>query len=255
MVPLYRALSKSYNLSTARLGLDLGVDEVTDTLRQLGVKRDVTVYPSLFLGATSLAPIDVTQMYQTIAASGFNTPVRAIRSVTTSDGIELSRYDYRIEQVVDSRTMHLLQYVLISVAKEGTAKSVYRYLNPQLTVAGKTGTTNDSRDSWFAGFTGDYLGVVWLGYDDNRSAGLTGSSGALRVWGDVMKRIPQRSFDPIKPSGIEYLWVDEETGRLTADGCEGARLVPFIEGSGPVKTQTCRGGISKAKQWFKSLFN
>jgi len=253
-VPLYRALSKSYNLSTARLGLELGIDEVSATLRQLGVVRDLSIYPSLFLGATSLAPLDVAQMYQTIAASGFNTPVRAIRSVTTPDGVELTRYAYEVEQVVDSKAMHLLQYGLIGVAKEGTASSVYRYVNPKLTVAGKTGTTNGSRDSWFAGFSGDYLGVVWLGYDDNRSTGLTGSSGAVRVWGNLMKRIPQRSFDPITPSGIKYLWVDEESARITGAGCKGARLVPFIEGSEPLDRQPCRSGVSQVKHWFNSLF-
>lgn len=253
-VPLYRALSKSYNLSTARLGLDLGIDKVSATLRQLGLTRDLSIYPSLFLGATSVTPLDVTQMYQTIAASGFNTPVRAIRIVSTPDGTELTRYAYEVEQVVDSRSMHLLQYALIGVAKEGTARSVYRYVNPQLTLAGKTGTTNDSRDSWFAGFSGDYLGVVWLGHDDNHSTGLTGSAGALRVWGNLMKRIPQRSFDPITPSGIEYFWVDEESLKLTSAGCKGARLVPFIVGSEPSETQPCRGGISGVKHWFNSLF-
>ncbi|UZE95864.1 penicillin-binding protein 1B [Alkalimarinus alittae] len=254
-VPLYQALSKSYNLSTARLGLDLGVDEVSATLRLLGVTRPMNIYPSLFLGATTLAPIDVTQMYQTIAASGFNVPVRAIRSVTTSSGEELSRYAYEVDQVIDSNSMHLLQYGLIGVAKEGTARGVYRYLNADLTVAGKTGTTNDSRDSWFAGFSGDYLGVVWLGHDDNRSTGLTGSSGALKVWGQLMKQFPQRPFDPIKPSGINYRWIDESTGNLTQDGCTGARFVPFIVGSEPVESQSCTGGFSRARHWFNSLFN
>lgn len=254
-VHLYQALSQSYNLSTARLGLELGVDDVSATLRSLGVTRPVNIYPSLFLGATSLAPIDVTQMYQTIAASGFNVPVRAIRSVTTSSGEELSRYAYEVDQVIDSNAMHLLQYGLIGVAKEGTAKSAYRYLNKDLTIAGKTGTTNDSRDSWFAGFSGDYLGVVWLGYDDNQSTNLTGSSGALKVWSQLMRQFPQRPFDPIKPSGINYEWVDESTGYLTAEGCAGARLVPFIVGSEPVERQSCQGGFSRAKRWFNSLFN
>lgn len=254
VVPLYQALSKSYNLSTARLGLDLGVDEVSSTIRLLGVTRPMNIYPSLFLGATSLAPFEVTQMYQTIAASGFNVPVRAIRSVTTSSGEELSRYAYEVDQVIDSNAMHLLQYGLIGVAKEGTAKSVYRYLNPDLTVAGKTGTTNDSRDSWFAGFSGDYLGVVWLGHDDNRSTGLTGSAGALKVWGKLMRQFPQRPFDPIKPSGINYRWIDENTGNLTEDGCSGARFIPFIKGSEPVETQSCKSGFSRAKHWFNSLF-
>ncbi len=254
LVPLYRALSKSYNLSTARLGLDVGIDEVSATLRQLGVVRDLSIYPSLFLGATSLPPIEVAQMYQTIAASGFNTPVRSIRNVTMSDGTELTRYNYEVEQVVDSKSIHLLQYGLIGVAKEGTARSVSNYVNPKLTVAGKTGTTNGSRDSWFVGFSGDYLGVVWLGYDNNRSTGLTGSSGALKVWGNLMKRIPQRSFDPITPSGIEYLWIDEESARITEAGCKGARLVPFIEGSEPSDSQSCSGGFSQVKHWFNSLF-
>ncbi len=253
-VPLFKALSQSYNLSSARLGLDFGVSEVSTTIRQLGVTSALNIYPSLFLGATSLTPFEVTQMYQTMATSGFNIPVRAIRSVTTSDGVELSRYPYSVTQVVDPKAMHLLQYGMIGVTQEGTGRSLYRYVNPDLTVAGKTGTTNDARDSWFAGFTGDYLGVVWLGYDDNRATGLTGSSGALRVWGNVMKRLPQRPFDPIKPSGIEYRWVDEQGAHLTDAGCEGARLIPFIEGSGPTARQSCGRGISRVKKWFDSLF-
>ncbi|MCW8887091.1 MAG: penicillin-binding protein 1B [Motiliproteus sp.] len=255
-VPLHQALSRSYNLATARLGIELGMDRVVDTLERLGVERDIPPYPSTALGAVSLSPLEVMQLYQTIASNGFETPLRSIRSVLTAEGELLSSYRFELEQKFDPATVHLLQYALQETVREGTAKSVYNRFPSSLNLAGKTGTTNDQRDSWFAGFTGDYLAVAWLGLDNNQPTPLTGSTGALQVWSDLIYRLRPLSYQAVMPEGIGYHWIDDSTGWLTDEACPGARLIPFIEGTEPQQTKNCpqASGAVKVKNWFTRLF-
>ncbi len=254
-VPLHTALAHSFNLAAVHVGLELGVDQVIDTMHRLGVEEKLPHYPSLFLGSATLSPVDVTAMYQSIAGNGFKVPLRTIRDVTTADNHELSRYSYQVQQAADPRAVHLVQYAMQEVVREGTAKTAYNYLPSQLTAAGKTGTTDDSRDSWFAGFTGDYLAVAWVGRDDNEPTRFTGATGALRVWANLMSRLPQHSLDPVVPSGVTYYWVDDKTGKLTGKGCPNARYVPFINGSQPKETEHCSGGLgNRIQHWFDRMF-
>lgn len=254
-VPLHLALSNSYNLATVRLGLDLGMGPVTDTFRALGVTGTLPQYPSLFLGTASLTPVEVVGLYQSIAASGFTVPLRSIREVTTSDGQVLSRYDLDVEQAFSPQAMHLVHYAMQETMREGTGRSIYRYIPSSLNLAGKTGTTDDGRDSWFAGFSGDHLGVVWLGRDGNAGTSLTGATGAMRVFGETMAGIPQHGFAPILPDGVGYYWIDPKARALTEKGCEGALLLPFIEGSQPQKTVACNGSVTgRIKSWLEGWF-
>lgn len=256
LVPLHEALSRSYNLATAGLGLELGMGAIIDTLQQLGIERDIPPYPSTLLGSLSLSPMEVMQIYQTIAANGFETPLRAIRSVATAKGEEINAYRFQLKQQFDPGVMHLLQYNLQETVREGTAKSVYNRFPESLKLAGKTGTTNDQRDSWFAGFTGDYVAVVWLGRDDNQPMPLTGSSGALQVWADLVFGLRPLSFESPVPANVAYQWVDETVGVLTEEGCENARLVPFIKGSEPQQHSDCSSSpaVRGIKDWFSRLF-
>lgn len=254
-VPLHKALADSYNLSAVRVGLNVGIDQVIDTMHRLGVEEKLPHVPSLLLGSATLTPLDVTAMYQSIAGNGFRVPLRTIRDVTTSDNHSLSRYPYQVQQAADPRAVHLVQYAMQEVVREGTAKTAYDYLPPQLGAAGKTGTTDDSRDSWFAGFTGDYLAVAWVGRDDNEPTRFTGATGALRVWTNFMARLPQHSLDPVVPAGVTYYWVDDKTGKLTDQGCPDARYVPFIDGSQPQARDDCSGALgSRIHHWFDRMF-
>ncbi|WPL14121.1 MULTISPECIES: penicillin-binding protein 1B [Thiorhodovibrio] len=201
-VPLYRALAKSYNLAAVNLGLELGVDQVAATLRQLGAMRQINPVPAMLLGSVSLAPIEVAQVYQTIAAGGFRTPLRAIREVLDASGRPLSRYPLAVEPVVRGDAAFMTQWAMRQVVEQGTAVWLKQRLPEGLSVAGKTGTTNDLRDSWFAGFSGDKVTVVWVGRDNNQSSGLTGSSGALRVWGDLMASIDNQPLSDVPPDGV-----------------------------------------------------
>ncbi len=254
-VPLHRALAKSYNLATVRVGLDVGVDAVIDNLHKLGVNDPIQDYPSMLLGAVNLSPVDVASLYQSLATSGFNTPLRTIREVTTAGGESLTRYGLAVDQVVDPAAVHLVQYAMQEVMREGTGRSAYRYLSSDLGLAGKTGTTNDGRDSWFAGFSGDLVTVTWVGRDDNGPTNLTGATGALPVWANVMAQIPQYGFSPIVPSDVKYHWVDGERQALTQDSCSDARFVPFIVGSEPTDTVNCSGDITdRVRSWFEGIF-
>ena len=232
-VPLYEALARSYNQATVRIGMEVGIDEVADYLHRLGVRRRLGIYPAMMLGAFDLSPIEVAQMYHTLASGGFRVPLRSIREVTDARGRKLSRYGVSVSRGVAPELNFLMINALEAVMREGTGRAASRRLPAGFVSAGKTGTTDDLRDSWFAGFAGDRLAVVWLGHDDNSPAGFTGASGALSVWTDLMLRLKPASLDPSPPPGIEWHWVDLDSGHRTPAGCPDARKLPFVAGSEP----------------------
>ncbi|MDJ0741164.1 MAG: penicillin-binding protein 1B [Gammaproteobacteria bacterium] len=237
-VPLHDALSRSLNLATVNLGLQVGLDNVIATLRALGVTREIQPFPSLLLGALSLPPLEVAQVYQTIAAGGFRSPLRAIRAVLDAEQQPLQRYPLTVVEAAAAAPVFLLTRNLVEVTEAGTGAGLRRLLPERLQVAGKTGTTNDLRDSWFAGFSGDRVAVVWVGRDDNGPTGLTGAQGALPVWGDMMRRIDTVPLQMLPPAGVEYHWVDA-AGQLAAEHCDGATAFPFVAGSQPATVAAC----------------
>jgi penicillin-binding protein 1B len=249
---LYQGLANSYNLSTARLGLDLGVPTVLKTVERLGVSRDWPAYPSMLLGAGGMTPMEVTGMYQTLASGGFNTPLRGIRSVLTAEGEPLKRYPFQIQQRFDPGAIYLVQNAMQRVMREGTGRSVYGQLPAALNLAGKTGTSNDSRDSWFAGFSQDLLAVVWLGRDDNGSTPLTGATGALQVWADFMRRADPISLEMPMPDNVTLAWVDAYSGEGSDVGCPNAVQMPYIRGSEPAPGASCGGAeAGGVMDWVK----
>lgn len=241
MVRLHRALAQSYNQSTARLGLELGIERVVDTIHRLGVDREVPALPSVALGAVALSPIEVAGMYQTIASGGFSSPLSAIREVMDASGEPLTRYPVAVEQKVRQSAVYLLEYALKEVVSAGTARSASNRLPAGLVVAGKTGTTDDQRDSWFAGYSGDLLAVVWIGRDDNGVTALTGATGALPAWAGLMAAVSREPRRARAPGGITETWVDEAGGGLSAESCPGARLMPFMNGTEPDYEAACTG--------------
>jgi penicillin-binding protein 1B len=255
---LYQGLAHSYNLSTAKLGLDLGVPNVFKTLNKLGVTREWPAFPSMLLGAGALSPIEVATMYQTIASGGFNTPLRGIRSVLTAEGEPLKRYPFQIQQRFDPGAIYLLQNAMQRVMREGTGKSVYNVLPGSLNLAGKSGTTNDSRDSWFAGFSQDLLAVVWMGRDDNGKTPFTGATGALQIWTSFMKKADPLPLDMAMPDNVVQAWVDAATGQGTDASCPNAVQMPYIRGSEPQPGPACGGVTAPADSvmdWVKGWLN
>jgi penicillin-binding protein 1B len=219
-VPLYLALAHSYNLATVRLGLAIGLDQVVATLGALGYQGTIEAYPSLLLGAIEMTPLEVCQIYQTIAAGGFFTGLRAINSVMDSQGGLLNRYGLAVAQRIEPEPAFLLTHALQRVVSEGTAADLLSSPLRRHHIAGKTGTTDNLRDSWFAGFSGDHLGVVWIGRDDNGVTGLTGASGALRVWRAMMEEFATSPLQPVAPETIA--WTTRET-----EGGTGGKAAPL----------------------------
>jgi penicillin-binding protein 1B len=249
-VLLYQALVRSFNVATVRLGLDVGLDAVRETLRSMGVERTVRAYPSLLLGAVSLSPLEVAQMYQVLAGGGFLTPLRAIREVTAQAGAPLQRYPLTVQPAADPRVVFLVEEALRRVLTEGTAASARDRLPPGLVAAGKTGSTDDLRDSWFAGFTADRLAVVWVGADDNEPTGLTGAAGALPIWADLLSRVGATSLSNDLPEGVEVASVDPASGERVSWACGECVELPFLAGSTPAETP----GPQRAVDWLRRLF-
>ena len=251
-VMLHDALARSLNLATIDLGMAVGLDNVKATLQALGVEREIQAYPSLLLGSLSLSPFEAAQVYQTLAAGGFRAPLQAIREVLDADQQPLQRYPLSVMQAADPRAVFLLNRNLVEVTESGTARAL-RGLLPGIEVAGKTGTTNDLRDSWFAGFSADRVALAWVGRDDNAPSGLTGAQGALPVWADLIRRLAPRSLQLLPPSGVEYHWVDRE-GRLSAEHCDGVVAFPYIAGSQPRQHAACGDTRSDGGFW-RGLFD
>jgi len=253
-VPLHMALAHSYNLATVRLGMDVGLGRIAKTIRATGVTRPINLYPSLLLGALSLTPFEVTQMYQTLAAEGFSMPLRSINAVVNTEGQLLQRYPYVLKQALDPAASYLTNTILQEVMRSGTGKSSIYSLPSGLDSAGKTGTSNDLKDSWFAGFTGDYLGVFWVGRDDAKPAGVTGASGALKLWTGLMSKVATEPVLLSRPDSIENTWIDDDSGLQTTGLCPSASSYPFVIGSEPQERSLCvESSIKKVRHWIDGI--
>ncbi|MGK7295992.1 MAG: penicillin-binding protein 1B [Candidatus Wenzhouxiangella sp. M2_3B_020] len=242
-VPLLEALARSYNQATVRIGLEVGVERLFRLLEQLGVAPGDARHPAAFLGAVDLTPLQVTQLYQPLASGGFSTPLRAITDVVDRGGESIARYPMRLRPIREREALALLDFALEQVVADGTARSLgWRLESPEArraTVRGKTGTTSDRRDAWFAGYTSQWLGVVWVGRDDNRPAGVSGAASALPIWARLFDALPQRSEPRQWPPGLEWFWIDWPAPLLADKRCPGARAIPFIAGSQPVEYSDC----------------
>jgi len=232
-VTLLEALARSYNLATVNLGMEIGLDQVAGLLRQIGLERPFNRYPSLLLGAIELTPLEVTQLYQVLASGGFRTPLTVISEVLTRNGKPLQRSQIHIQQVVKPRHVAVINSMLTTVVESGTARAL-KATFPGTVIAGKTGTTNDLRDSWFAGFGADYLGVVWVGKDDNTATGLTGASGAMQIWGDMMKSVSPGSLTSLSVEGTRRVRVRDFEGN-----CHNDHTIVFPDNAAPEPGLIC----------------
>ena len=238
-VPMYETLVKSYNQANVRLGLQVGVDKVLQQLRRMGVEQSIPAYPSGLLGAVEMSPLQVNQVYQTIASNGFYSPLSLVRQVTEANGRLLSHFPFAVRQSASNDSIYLLQHEMRMVAREGTARGVYRFLPKQQKVAAKTGTTNDQRDSWFAGFSGRHVATVWLGREDAKPTPLTGAGGALNVWGQMMQHLAYTDHEDIKPQSIDYYYLNITTGKAMPDNCPNGVWLPMLKTLAPPINTTC----------------
>ena len=217
-VPMVRALAQSLNLATVNLSQDVGLTKIATKFKQLGLSEQPRAVPAIALGAITAAPLEVAQIYNSLANGGFRTPLRAVRAVMDSQGNMLKAFPLEVTQVAEPSAMYQLQRMMIEVMRRGTGASARTQLG-DLVVAGKSGTSSDYRDSWFAGFSGSHSVVVWLGYDDNQSTRFSGSTGALPIWTKIMSGINTTSWDQPLPEGLHETQIEFTTGLAVNDQC------------------------------------
>ena len=220
-VPMYRALAQSLNLATVQLGLEVGLENVQHRFTELTQRAPVNRYPSMLLGAESMSPMHVLELYGNFASGGFRTRPKAVIAVFDAQGRPLSHHPFELKQTIEPQHAASINRALEIVMAKGTGRSspYARY-----GVAGKTGTSNDNRDSWFAAFDNRYLSVIWVGRDDNAQTGLTGSTGALRIWNNTTAAL---GVDPlVHPPSEALVTVDFETGQLANAECADVVLIP-----------------------------
>jgi penicillin-binding protein 1B len=261
-VPAVRALAESLNTPTVRLGMDVGPKRVSALMKGLGLETAPRPLPSMLLGSVALAPIEVAQIYNSLANGGFRAPLKAVRAVLDAEGKPLERYKLKINRAADPAAVQELNASLTQVVERGTGRVARTWLPPGLVVAGKTGTSDDLRDSWFAGFTNDHVTVVWVGADDNSPTGLTGASGALPVWARLVAGYGDAGYEPMPAEGLQDVPIDFATGMMAEAGCGDTVTLPLPVGTVVPPNPFCGSGFGdldgiadRGMEWLRGLLN
>ncbi|MDB6088036.1 MAG: penicillin-binding protein, partial [Gammaproteobacteria bacterium] len=260
-VPVVRALADSLNLATVGIGVDVGLPKIVETLGRFGLERLPAQVPAMLLGAVDVTPMEVAQLYNGLANGGFRTALRAVRTVISVDGKPLKAFPLEVTPVATPEVVYELDRMMEQVMEKGTGRAARAVLPAELVVAGKSGTSSDYHDNWFAGFSGSHLAVVWVGYDNNLSTGFTGSSGALPIWARLMAGLGTTSWDAPMPESLAETWIEYSSGLRVEKGCS-EDAVPIAV---PIGTQLptkpgCGGNaiesmVERAGEWIRELIH
>lgn len=226
-IPTYVAMARSMNVPTVKIGMRVGLNHVRDTLMNVGIEKSrIPFYPSMLLGTIELTPFEVTQIYTSLATDGSYKDLTTLRTVVKDGKIVYERANSKVKPTLDPRDSYLTMYVMTEATKIGTGRRIGR-LFPNVNIATKTGTTNDSRDTWSVGIDSDLVVATWVGFDNNKSTGLFGSSGAMRVYGRFLQERGVNSLELKKPEGIKFVNFNK-SGNIVADTCmlPGLNLLP-----------------------------
>lgn len=252
MLMLYDALVQSRNIPAVRLGLDIGLATVVEKLQQAGVTSPIAEVPALTLGAVEVSPLMMTEVYAMLAQLGQHRPLRTVAAVTNHQGLVLHRRSLAVpRQVFSAEASYLVHYGLQGVAASGTGRSLGERFGAA-GLAGKSGTTNDYRDSWFIAYDASHVVTVWLGRDDNQPIGLTGSSGALPVVNAIFAGLPVQPLHQTMPAGLTMAAFHRQTGARIPGSCEQAIRFPARPQRLP-ENLGCDGEI-KEKSWWQRWF-
>jgi penicillin-binding protein 1B len=229
-----RALAHSRNLGTIHVAQQAGYDRVAAFWKRLGLGAPPKPYPSIALGVFEATPYEIATAYTLFPNGGMMRSLQHISRIITGGKDVLKKNPVVARQVSQPDTTFLVTNMMRSVLNEGTAAAA-RSMGFTLDAAGKTGTTNDLRDAWFAGFTPELLTVVWVGFDDNQPVGLSGARAALPIWTQFMKNaLAGRTSVPFTvPDGIAFAEIDAETGKLATSLCPKVIRESFIAGTEP----------------------
>ncbi|HEY7470780.1 MAG TPA: PBP1A family penicillin-binding protein [Gemmatimonadota bacterium] len=250
-VTLRTALTNSMNIATSRLALDVGLNRVTRTAHEAGIESQLDAVPSLALGAFEVTPLELASAYATLANGGIRTTPLSILAAIDEEGQVVQHRDVEMDRVLPADAVYLVNDMLQDVFDYGTARRS-RGLGYGGHAAGKTGTTNSTRDAWFVGYTPEIVGLVWVGYDDNAPIGLYGDSAALPIWVEFMKRsgYGDRSPEFPAPRNVVLVEIDPETGLLATPGCPVTRYEAFVSGTEPTEECYEHGGGADDGWWI-----
>jgi len=233
-VSVRTALEHSYNPATERLALQVGIPKIVALGRRLGIASTMEPYPAVALGATAVAPVELATVYASLAAGGIRPPVHGLLAVVDSHGKPVSGAPLPDpERVLSPQSDYLVTSLLQGVLERGTGAGAAPQLRGRL--AGKTGTTNDRRDSWFAGYAPERTTVVWVGYDDNAVTRLSGARAALPIWSRFTTAVaPPGGYSTFPlPPGVRSALIDPETGQLATEFCPQVFTEVFADGDVP----------------------
>jgi penicillin-binding protein 1B len=198
-----------------------------------------------------VSPLEVAQLYNSLANGGFRTPLRAVRAIVDEQGELLKAIPLEVTPVADPAAVYQVTRMMVQVMDHGSGKAARARLRPDLVVAGKTGTSSDYRDGWFAGFSGSHLAVVWVGYDDDQSTGLTGSSSALSVWSRLMGGIDTRSWNEPLPESLQEVTIDYASGSAASTACSADVITIVVPKGTQLPTlEACKQGLMDGLRKF-----
>ena len=245
MVTMREALEDSLNAATARVAFEIGLPRVLDAAGRLGFPGPLPALPSIVLGGLETTPLAVAEVYGVFASQGQRTTPRAITQVADEHDALIEGRPLDIASVVSPQVSYLVTHVLEGAIDHGTGAAA-RAQGFRIPAAGKTGTTNDYGDAWFAGYTPDLVTVVWVGFDRRQSLGLSGAQAALPIWTAFMKRAtagrPARDFEV--PEGVVLATVDPESGDRATPACPGTIVEAFLEADAPTRDCPLHGGVA-----------
>lgn len=235
-VTLRTALEHSYNIATAKLGIEAGLDNIVKTAHDIGITSDLMAVPSLTLGSFEVTPLELASAYTIFPNGGIKAEPISIMSIVDKNGQVLDRRSIDMKRVFDAGPVYLTTNVMKGVLDRGTAASA-RSMGFRGIAAGKTGTTSDYRDAWFVGFTPQLLTLTWVGYDDNAQINMSGARAALPIWADFMKEYAGNTDEDFaSPKDVILVKIDTESGQLATKNCPKTSFEPFIEGTEPNKS-------------------
>ncbi len=252
---LRRAVEESFNVSMVKLMDMIGASQVIDFARRCGVESDLHPYPSLALGAVDLTPLEVAAAYAVFANQGLYVKPYLIESVTEPNGTVLEQHGLMAHKAMEPELAFVLSRVLEGVVDRGTAASANKL---EAALAGKTGTTDDNSDAWFAGFTPKYSILVWVGHDVKKSIGrnMTGATAALPIWRELVAAgledgwiNPAEEF--IAPPGIDFQAIEARTGLLASAGADRVIREAFVAGTEPAQPFNPRWNRIMELPWFQ----
>ena len=237
-VTILDGMVQSLNLATIDLGSKIGVSDIVEHLKNIGFPRGIKPFPSVLLGAIELSPLQLTYLYTMFLNNGYISPIKTINLVTDQNNNLIKHYPDELQPSLSPETAALINFALMQVTQDGTAKTLGNKF-PNQKLGGKTGTTDNYRDSWFIGLSSNYLSTIWIGHDGNQTTGLSGSSGALQVWSDMVRELGVESLEPPRARNIVYEKVNLRDKSVVPFSCESGVMMPFVSVSNPQRLDSC----------------